>query len=122
MNVVLPDAETHHRCHYSNEEPAITLQSHTCQPSNYVHSILLAVWRGLAQTSERIERTAGWHGSTTGLWQDKSAHIARRSAVCFSLRFAPLRQCIGICLNVRCNRKSSLQLIFLHIAEFSDVR
>ncbi|QXX76138.1 hypothetical protein [Methylovirgula sp. HY1] len=120
MNIALTNVETSDHCHYLRYGPAIAFHSLTLQRSNSVHSVLLAVWRGLAQTSERIERTAGGHRSTTGLWQDKSAHIARRSLCWFAMTCGSFRQCIGNRHNVLTDCKSLTQLILEHIMEIGD--
>ena len=48
-------------------------------------------------------------GAATGGWQDKRAHIARRSGVCFCLGFWPVAKISQLCRNVR-KRSSTLFL------------
>ena len=76
----------------------------------------------------RILSTAGvsWRargvaaGTTTGRWQDKSAHGAARSVGCFYWDFSAIRQCAAPRRNVRETHNALPELAFPHIAGAGD--
>lgn len=55
-------------------------------------------------------------GETTDRWQDKRAHIALRSAVCFCLDFPGISHLPAFAGNVRRRCKSLHIIAFTHIA------
>lgn len=55
-------------------------------------------------------------GEATGGWQDKRAHIARRSVGCFCWGFWPASHIVRLCRNVRRRSNTLFLRDLLHIA------
>ncbi len=55
-------------------------------------------------------------GTATEGWQDKRAHLARRSGGCFCWVFRPAAHIAGLAHNVRQGTKTLFLIDFLHIA------
>lgn len=68
-------------------------------PVNRIKACTVAAW------SRRRDAA----GTTTVGWQDKRAHIARWSGVCFCLGFCPVAHIFRLCRNV-CQQPKPLSL------------